>query len=62
MATEYQFRYDIMGVEMTEIENLIKQAKAIKKQRSKPKPKLTNRSWQEILDGQPYPHLNAKNL
>ena len=48
---------------MTEIEELIKQAEAQKKKWRKPRQeeKITNRSWQEILDGKPYPHINTSN-
>ena len=43
---------------MTEIEELIKQAEEVLKHWQKPKPaeglRLSNRSWQEILDGKGY--------
>ena len=54
-----------IGGEMTEIEGLIKEAEEIKKRWRKSKvvsPLLSELSWQELLDGKPYPHLNVKNL
>jgi len=49
---------------MTEIEQLIKQAEAIKARRQ---PRVgpsvpSNLSWQELLDGKPYPHLRFVKL
>jgi len=49
---------------MTEIEQLIEQAEAIKENWHEPetKPVLTNRSWQEILDDTPCPALRIGKL
>ena len=48
----------------TEIEELIEQAKAIKKNWRKPEvpERLSNRAWQEVLDHKPYPHLRVSKL
>lgn len=58
MATLYLSM--IKGGDMTEIEQLIKQA--VKWRKPAAKPELTKRTWQEVLDNQPYPRLNVKNL
>ncbi len=49
---------------MTEIESLIKQAKESKEKWKKPVIKRghSTRTWQEILDNKPYPHLRHDNL
>ena len=49
---------------MTEIEELIKQANAKLKQWRPPEnnPKLTERTWQELLDDTPYPKLHYGKL
>lgn len=49
---------------MTEIEELIEQAKATLKRWRKPNPEahISKRPWQGILDNSPYPHLNVKKL
>lgn len=49
---------------MTEVEKLIKQALVIKarKQPRAEAPELSNLTWQELLDGKPYPHLRYGKL
>ena len=49
---------------MTEIEELIEAARAeLKKWRlPKQEEKLTNRSWQEIMDERSYPNIDKRNL
>jgi len=51
---------------MTEIDALIKAAEAVKarlKLRRKVEPPApSNLSWQELLDGKPYPHLRFGKL
>lgn len=49
---------------MTEIEELIEQAKMVKAKLKMPKanPEFTDRTWQEILDGADYPKLRHGKL
>ena len=50
---------------MTEIEELIKQAEEVKKRWKKPQIEpegVSALSWQELLDGKPYPHLRYGKL
>ena len=51
-------------MEKTEIEELIEQAEAIKKKWRKPEVpgRPSDRTWQEVLDNKPYPHLRVGNL
>ena len=50
---------------MTEVEELIKQAKEVKRRLKLPKVNEqppSNLSWQELLDGKPYPYLRYGKL
>jgi len=50
---------------MTEIEMLVEQAEQVLRTWHKQKtinPPVSNLSWQEILDGKPYPHLRHGKL
>ena len=50
---------------MTEVEELIEQAEEVKKRwkRARIEPQgVSGLSWQELLDGKPYPHLRFGKL
>jgi len=51
-------------MEKTEIEELIEAAEAAKKKWRKPEVpgRLSHRTWQEVLDHKPYPHLRVGKL
>lgn len=51
-------------MEKTEIDELIEAAEAAKKNWRKPKvvERPSDRTWQEVLENKPYPHLRVDKL